>query len=170
MPTTIHESFGGSIAYEINKQLDTIRNGNGPAAKLARLIGCIESASMFLEDGARRDPDKQFAYLGTKYPGLVIEIAYSQTEKNLLRLADHYIVQSSGRIKMVIGIELDYKGTKSAKLMIWCPTYGEDAQGTYIESKEVLSEVCTLETSFILRTSIQLILKGVSTRGRSQRR
>ncbi|MCJ1387778.1 hypothetical protein MMC18_000621 [Xylographa bjoerkii] len=95
---------------------------------------------MFFEDGARHDPDKEFGYEGAQYPGVVIEIAYSQRKKNLSKLADHYIVESCGQINIVVGIELDYKGSKSATVSLWCPTYGVDNEGRFLASDEILSE------------------------------
>ncbi len=155
MPTTIHESFGDSIGSEINRQLHMIRNGNNPAAILARKIWCIGSASIFLEDGARRDPDKEFTYEGTTCPGLVIEIAYSQRKKDLPRLADRYIVESSGQTQMVIGIQLDYRGSKSGMVKVWCPMYGLDAEGRYLASEEMLSEACRIQAPHRYRTNFQ---------------
>ena len=141
MPTPIHEYIGEHIAREIDQQLDTISNGNNAAAVLARKIKCIGSASIFLEDNARHDPDKEFAYEAAKYPSVIIEIAYSQTKKNLSRLADHYIVESSGQVQKVVGIELDYRGSKSAIVRSWCPTYGTDNEGRFLASEETLSDV-----------------------------
>ena len=75
MPTGIDVCLGCLIELEVHKQLETIRNGNDIAASVAREIACIGSASIFLEDGGRRDPDKLFAYKNSIYPGLVIEMA-----------------------------------------------------------------------------------------------
>ena len=146
MPIQVY--IGESIAMEISQQLGTIRTGNNPAAVLARKIGCIGSASIFLEDNARHDPDKEFGYEGAIYPSVIIEIAYSQTKKKLSRLADHYIVESSGQIQMVIGIELDSRGSKSATVRSWCPIYGVDDEGRFLASEEISSHVCqTKDTS-----------------------
>ena len=141
MLSTIHEYLGVWITNEIEKQLEEIRSGSNAAALLAEKILCGGSTSIYLEDDAQHDPDKQFVYEDERYLGLIIEIGYSQRKKNLLQLADDYITMSEGRIQMVIGVELDYRGTKSAMLKVWCPHYGSDEGEDYVESKEVLSEV-----------------------------
>ncbi|MCJ1281277.1 hypothetical protein MMC26_000595 [Xylographa opegraphella] len=140
MPTSIHEFIGESIAYDVCRQIDIIRGGNNPAAEIARKVHCLGSTSIYLEDGARRDPDKEFRYEGAKYPSLVIEIAYSQRRKNLSKLADQYIVESSGQIRIVIGIQLDYKESKIAIVSVWCPIYRADDRGRFLDSEEILSE------------------------------
>ena len=62
------------------------------SAKLARNIHSICSASLFLDDGSRHDPDGQFAYEGAQWPTFVIEVANSKSKKdgrkNLPKLAD----------------------------------------------------------------------------------
>ena len=104
---------------------------------------------MFFEHGARHDPDKEFGYEGAQYPGVVIEIAYSQRRKNLSKLADHCIVESWGQINIVVGIELDYKGSKSATVLLWCPTYGVDNEGRFLASEEILSEVGGIKDTYL---------------------
>ncbi|KAL9116476.1 MAG: hypothetical protein Q9187_007000 [Circinaria calcarea] len=118
MPTEIHEYVGGSIIYDIRQQIDIIRTGNNSAAVLAQKIEYLELTSVILEDGARRDPDKEFGYKGAKYPTVVVEISYSQRKKNLAKLADQYIVETSGQIQMVIGIKLNYAGSKKQEIVI----------------------------------------------------
>lgn len=155
MPIAIHESLKVSIVHEIRRQVDVIREGNNSAAILARDIVFNGSASILLEDGARRDPDTQFGYWGTQYPTLVVEIAYSQRIKHLPRLADHYIVESSGRIQMVIGIKLDYRGSKTATVSVWCPLYGSDSEGRFLASEQILSEVCEIKDLYIYRADLK---------------
>lgn len=160
MPILIHEFIGESIAYDICRQIDIIRSVNNSAAVLAWKVHCLGSTSMFLEDRARHDPDKAFGYEGARYPGVVVEIAYSQRKKNLSKLADHYIVESSGQIQIVIGIELDYKESKSAIVSIWRPTYGADNEGRFLASEKILSEVGGIKDTYL-----ELIFEGVSKSG-----
>ena len=99
-----------------------------------------------MQDGSTHDPDRQFKHNTAKYPGLIIEIAYSQTktdgEKNLAKLADHYVIESSGNIKMIIGIAAEYGETKRATISIWGPKYGADQEGEYLATQEtVISQV-----------------------------
>ena len=149
MPTKIHGCLAGSIAYDICQQVDTIRSGqNSAAAVLAQKIMCLGSASVFLEDGTRHDPDKEFIYKGARYPSAVIEIAYSPRRKNLAKLADDYIVETSGQVQMVIGIKLDYTGSKSAIISLWCPKYGVDNEGRFLASERILSEVLRIQNKY----------------------
>ena len=149
MPSDVHEGLGSSILLDIHTQLDAFRKGNNLAATLAQNIRFAASSSIFLEDGARRDPDMQFTYKAAKYPSLVVEIAYSQSSKNggknLSKLADQYITESNGSIRTVVGISLDYRRTKKATLSIWRPRYGLDEQGRYLAAEEtVVSQVCNI--------------------------
>ena len=48
------------IQRDIFGQLDAFYEGNNLAATLAQNIHLFGSASIFFEDGARRDPDMQF--------------------------------------------------------------------------------------------------------------
>ena len=97
---------------------------------IARNVFGAGSASVFLGDGGRNDPDMYLIYEGTQYPGVVIEIAYSQSQrhdgKKLHRLVDDYIVESSGNSQTVIGITISYRNTKRATVSTWCPKQGLD--------------------------------------------
>ncbi|KAL9120796.1 MAG: hypothetical protein Q9187_002652, partial [Circinaria calcarea] len=161
MPSDVHECLGGLIELDILNQLDVIANGNSAAATLARNIHPIRSTSIFLEDGARHDPDIQFRYRGAKYSSLVIEIAYTQSGKKLERLADHYILESSGSISTVVGISLDYRGTSKATLSMWYPRYGVDELGQYLASNEILKrqEFRTANGTPVMDQSLRLPLK-----------
>ena len=72
----------------------------------------------------------------------MIEVANTQQKKHLPRLADDYIVQSSGNIKMVIGIKVEQDKSKKATVSVWCPKFIKDQDGEYLVSEEtVRSEV-----------------------------
>ena len=146
MISPVHEILLASTEQDILAQLSTIGAGNDSAATLAQQISSLRSTTIFLQDGATHDPDTQFLYNTAEYPGVVVEIAYSQSKKDsgkdLAKLADHYIVESSGNIKMVIGIAVDYRVTKKATISIWCPRYGTDQEGEYLSTEQiVVSEV-----------------------------
>lgn len=151
MPSNVHERLGCLIRCDIFAQLDAFRKGNNLAATLAQNIRPSGSGSIFLEDGARRDPDMQFKYTGAQYPSLIVEIAYTQSRKdggkNLMALAEQYITESSGSIQTVIGISLDYQRGKKATVSIWHPKYGLDVQGEYLAADEtVISQVRKIDT------------------------
>lgn len=146
MLSPIHELLLHWTQEEISSQLSTIGDGNDSAATLAQKTTCYGSTTIFLQDGATRDPDTQFLYDTARYPGVVVEVAYSQSQKDggkdLAKLADQYIIESSGNIKMVIGIAVDYRVTKKGTISIWCPRYGIDQEGEYLATEQtVVSQV-----------------------------
>lgn len=143
MPTSVHEGLIQFLGSEIMGQLRKIRDTtHGSAALLLGKIESMGSTSIHLDDGVRHDPDAQFRHEDACYPGVVIEVANTQQKKNLPRLADDYIVQSSGSIKMVIGIKVEQDKSKRATVSVWCPKFIKDQDGEYLVSEEtVRSEV-----------------------------
>ena len=145
MLSDVHEILGSYILHDISTQLDAMRSGNDSVATIAQNIIHTGSATIYFEDGGTHDPDIEFRYKSAQYPGVVIEIAYTQSGKDLQKLADHYIVESSGNIQTVIGISVNYQGAKEATLSIWHPKYGLDEQGEYLAAEEtVVSQVYEL--------------------------
>jgi hypothetical protein len=51
-------------------------------------------------------------------------LSYSQKKKDLSRLTDEYILSSDADIRVVIGIDIKYKGGKKAPVSIWRPHIG----------------------------------------------
>ncbi|KAF8864914.1 hypothetical protein BDZ45DRAFT_497209 [Acephala macrosclerotiorum] len=132
MPTPIHESVIKSVTEELQHQLRSISSGDGQSAEFAKEVESDGSATIDFEESqfGSHDPDGQFRHSEANYPGVVLEVAYSQKAKDLPYLADEYILGSDGDIRAAIGINLEYKETK-ATLSIWEPrivrnTVGED--------------------------------------------
>lgn len=73
-------------------------------------------------DPIRRQPDAQFQDKDTAYPGVVVEVSYSQDGKDLAKLAQDYILYSNGDIKAVIGLDINYGGREST-VSLWRPKY-----------------------------------------------
>lgn len=145
MALPVHEHLLDFIKRDIFEQLSSIqRHGNNPAAGLAEMVYPGGSSKIFFGNGGHRSPDIQFIYPGAKYPSLVIEIAYSQSEKGSLpKLADEYITRSEGNILLVIGVEVVYRGEKMGTISRWCPKFGVDDQGGYLASQQtIVSQVC----------------------------
>jgi hypothetical protein len=63
----------------------------------------------------KRSPDASLAHTDAQYPSIVIETSYSQTRKNLARLANDYICGYDGNIAAVLKFDIQY-GVQSRKL------------------------------------------------------
>lgn len=59
----------------------------------------------------------------------MIEVSYSQKRKDLSRLADDYILGSYGNIRVVVGLDIEYKGSKEATLSVWRPHFETNKAG-----------------------------------------
>lgn len=49
-------------------------------------------------------------------------------KKHIPRFADNHIVQSSGNVKMVIGIKMEQDKSKNAIVSVWCPKFIERSE------------------------------------------
>jgi hypothetical protein len=157
MPTPVHDFFTASVADVISKQLEVISHRGDSSAEFAAQIANGGCARIFLKednpdrDGQgtrvvhRREPDAQFQHRDAEYPGVVLEVSYSQDGKDLKKLAWDYIQYSNGDIKVVIGIDIKYGNTKEATVSVWRPRYiredGEEIE--ILEAEEtIVSQVC----------------------------
>ncbi|KAH7370314.1 hypothetical protein BKA65DRAFT_488155 [Rhexocercosporidium sp. MPI-PUGE-AT-0058] len=120
------------VENKLSKQLEGISHRGDSSAEYAARIANGGCARIFLKednpDGGtrvvhRREPDAQFQHRDAEYPGVVLEVSYSQDGKDLKKLAWDYIQYSNGDIKVVIGIDIKYSNTKEATLSVWRPRY-----------------------------------------------
>jgi hypothetical protein len=130
MPSPIHKKLLAGVVIEITHQLSTITSRQGPSADFARDIEYWASTTIEFNDPdySRHDPDASFGHLKARYPGIILEVSYTQKRKDLLRLADDYILGSTGNIRVVIGLDIEYLG-KTATLSIWRPRFLVDDDG-----------------------------------------
>jgi hypothetical protein len=56
-------------------------------------------------------------------------VSFSQKEKELKDLAEDYILGSDGNIRVVIGLDIEYKQSKKATISVWRPQYVEHRDG-----------------------------------------
>lgn len=89
MPTPVHDFFASSVAVEICKQLQHIANVEDAAGEFAGQIENGGSSRIYLKEDdseeepkiskilLQRQPDAQFQYYGTAYPGVVLEVSYA---------------------------------------------------------------------------------------------
>ena len=130
MPSPVHDFFSTSFAEEIRDRLNNIKDGGGEAGYFASKIANGGSSRILLaevdsegsRDPIRRQPDAQFQHEDAVYPGVVVEVSYSQDGKDLAKLAQDYILYSNGDIKAVIGVDINYGG-KESTVSLWRPKY-----------------------------------------------
>lgn len=95
------------------------------------------------KDFIKYEPDQQFVYEDAEYPGVVYEIAFSQSKKNLKKKAWNYIQHSNGSIKIVVGFQLGYGKDLTAYVSVWKPRYVfEDGKELLDVEGVVLNDVC----------------------------
>ncbi|KAG9229628.1 hypothetical protein BJ875DRAFT_488739 [Amylocarpus encephaloides] len=140
MPGSLHESFVFLIAQDILRQLHTIGQGSSPSAIFAGDIENSASAEIsFKETGyGSHQPDIAFQHFEAQYPGVIVELSYSQKKGDLSRLAHEYILGSDADIRVMIGIDVEYKGSKKASISIWRPHIEVDDAGE--------RELCVVQT------------------------
>ncbi|CAD6440521.1 768bddba-f0ab-45bd-bee9-c71a10b72206 [Sclerotinia trifoliorum] len=121
MPLRVHETFIFKIVDELAQQLKFITSGKGQSAEFAKKIESHNSTTLKFEDYSKHDPDGQFKHSRAQHPGVVIEVSFSQKWKYLNRLADAYILGSDGGTRVMVGIDVEYRGTKKVTLSVWQP-------------------------------------------------
>ncbi|KAF2435355.1 hypothetical protein EJ08DRAFT_580620 [Tothia fuscella] len=128
MPTAIHECIGRRIDRFIDSRLEEIGRGSGMASEFAQKILVMGSTTIHLPTyydpygkPSKHDPDASYKHADAEYPGVIIEVAYSQTPKNLDRLAHSYLLNSGTSVRAVVGINIQYGGDcwYKATLSIW---------------------------------------------------
>lgn len=154
MPSELHEHMAEQINRAITTRLDKFieRSVTMTSKQTPQLAGDIltrGSADMkFLVPGRVRkkynknSPDKSYRHRACpEYPGLVIEVAWSQRPLELHKLAKRYIQRSNGRIRTVVGINIEYQDARSlADFSVW--RAGEaDGGGKVSEVSIVESEI-----------------------------
>ncbi|KAH8812494.1 hypothetical protein F5884DRAFT_785557 [Xylogone sp. PMI_703] len=123
MPIAVHEMVKINIIEELQRQLRSIAEGDNQSAEFARALSLRGSTTIKFKDPeyGEHSPDSQFQHAKERYPGVVIEVSYASKRKDLYRLADDYILGSDGDIQVVVGIDVEYRGSKKATLSIWRP-------------------------------------------------
>ena len=150
MPSPTHDYFATYFRDEICKELNKIASNRNDEAKpfAEKVISALGSRVLLAEtddenDPIKREPDIQFHYPGARYPGIVVEVSYSQDGKDLRRLAQDYILYSNGDIKLVIGVDLNYRG-KPSTVSLWRPKFTKSEDGLDLETFEDAHELVNL--------------------------
>jgi hypothetical protein len=101
MPSPLHNTLARGIGHEISIQLGVFRNSPKPkTAKLGRSISPTDDVDIEFHVAAKRfdqrNPEKTYTFTSCNFPGLVIEVAWSQRQLDLAGLAEEYIQRSKG--------------------------------------------------------------------------
>ncbi|KAH9862131.1 hypothetical protein IAQ61_010334 [Plenodomus lingam] len=87
-------------------------------------------------------PDLSFGHEDAKFPGVVIEVGYSQDKKSMSRKAENYILNSNANIRVVIGLDLAYSiGSLKATFSIWRPRLSDTAEGRELVVVEEIADM-----------------------------
>ncbi|KAG8411232.1 hypothetical protein J3459_016284 [Metarhizium acridum] len=139
IPSPVHDFFANILADDVQDRLNDIAKEGGEAGAFASRIKSGGSSTILLLEGdseffknIRREPDAQFRHPRAYYPGVVVEVSYSQEGKSLRKLAQDYILYSNGDIKAVIGVNINYKG-KQCTVSVWRPEYTRSEDGNIDE-------------------------------------
>ncbi|KAI9695105.1 MAG: hypothetical protein M1820_008909 [Bogoriella megaspora] len=141
MPTAVHEFFIDKVEDAIRSQLKVIRDESGRKAQFAQKVETARSTIVRLATSdpsinSEYQPDASFWHSNARYPGVIIEVAYSQKKKRLGRLAENYLLDSNTSIRAVVGLDIDYgkKGSRKATLSIWRPRLFDTADGSELRA------------------------------------
>ncbi|KAG7408728.1 hypothetical protein Forpe1208_v012290 [Fusarium oxysporum f. sp. rapae] len=142
MPSPTHDFFAIYFRDEVCTQLNKLVTSRTDETKdVARKIESAMGSRVLLKevddenDEIKREPDILFKYPGTVYPGVVVEVSYSQDGKDLRRLAQDYILYSNADVKLFIGIDLNYhRGLSTVSL--WRPKIIESADGEELTTSQ----------------------------------
>jgi hypothetical protein len=151
MPTAVHEIFIARVEDAIYTQLKLIRNGSDGAALFAQKVHPARSTEILfsVDDGptttkSKHEPDASFWHDDAQYPGVIIEVAYSQKRKRLDRLAEEYLLDSDASVQVVVGLDIEYsKKSRRATLSVWRSQVFHTGEGVELGVvQEVVDEVC----------------------------
>lgn len=156
MPNEVHEATKGGITslfviklYRLQEHLTSA------SADFAANILNEGSTLVKGYDGSARGPDAQYRHRDVHFPGVIIEISYSQPLHEATKIAKRLIFQSGGEVAVVIIIDYpDYgkatattgQATNRATLSLWRASSSHQDQprnrGKLRVVLEIEQEVC----------------------------
>jgi hypothetical protein len=116
MPSAFHEFVAAGINTDITDWFKDVREGRvctdeRTIATAERMSATLATTVKFSKEdgGDRKDPDLSFEieHPSCEFPGLVVEVAWSQRNLDLPRLAKRYIEETNGNIRTVVGLNLN---------------------------------------------------------------
>lgn len=140
MPTETHEHFLEQVKDAIWSQVKALRDGTGKAAQFAKNVRSGGSSRIKYSDSgkSKNEPDAIYVHREADYPGVIIEVAYTEKKKDLRRLAHKYILDSDANVQVVVGLDVEYgqKSSRKATLSIWRPQIFDTAEGPELRAVE----------------------------------
>lgn len=146
MPSAVHELFIDGLEDEIRSQLKAIRGESDGKAQFAQKVRAARSTEIRFAANAsssqsKYEPDASFGHIDAQYPGVVIEVAYSQKKKRLGRLAENYLLDSDASVRVVVGLDIEYgKDSCKATLSIWRPELSDSPSGPELRAVDVVAD------------------------------
>ncbi|GAP83887.2 hypothetical protein SAMD00023353_0503060 [Rosellinia necatrix] len=152
LPSAFHEGMAGRVSDRIVRWLGDINNGKlcrveSCKEETMRIAGAINStlATRVKYSEPRDDqlePDLSFMHEDSLVAGLVVEVAWSQSNLKLPDRAKRYIEGTSGEIRTVVGLNMNdiYLGRRHATLSVWKAEKDQNKwRATSVENKEFLN-------------------------------
>jgi hypothetical protein len=169
-----HDTFICQLVEVIKKKLDHLAQMEIETQPFIQKIKQIAGGMFFpIDDDQQKHkiehvPDIMFKYKGAMWPSIVIEVSYSQKKKDLPYLADDYILRSDGGIKVMVGIDLDYRKSKRASISIWqlktfINDYGKSTDKVEQVIKDQVSYSLIYTRNLLILTSCSEMLKVITS-------
>jgi hypothetical protein len=152
MPTPIHERFIDQVEDDIRRQLRKIQNGSGKTAEFAQKVYSARSTEIHYDarsSKSKNEPDASFKHEDAEFPGVIVEVAYSQNKAHLRRLAESYILDSDTNVRVVVGLYIEYghKKSRKATLSVWRPELVTTDDGLELRAVEEVADKVDLTSS-----------------------
>lgn len=157
MPSALHDVFCAKVVEEISRQLKQLEQREGRHAEFVKEVQHLATSRIMIPTETRegeqtyskREPDASFTHRLARFPGVIIEVCYSQKSRCVSHLADEYILNTDGSVNAVVALDIDYKRSKKATITVWRPEY------TTVDGVEELQATATVEA--LVRTSRAVI-------------
>jgi hypothetical protein len=149
MVTRVHDVFVERFANSFRDKYRALR----ASAAGTELISAIEprrSTGIEIKSPpVTWHPDASYAITLRTWPGLLIEVSYSQNIKDLKRRAFDFILESRCRIRMVVGIDINYRKSDAASYSVWRACRPRNEKGEFdFAVEEVATNVVSARRHF----------------------
>ena len=158
--------MAGQVGKLIENQLATIlkTTSNQETKQLIDGIMSLRTSAIHF-NGLKifRQPDQQFCDKETWYPGIVIEVAYSQSFKKLRRKASDLILNSDGKIQLMIGLDIKSQKSKSFNISAWRPEFFQLENQDALRMKTIIDQDIIRDSDGTIRSgSLRFYLQDFS--------